>query len=258
MLHLHTVLRATIGFATALALAVTLLSACGDDDGTEARFPACDELSSVESYRYNLTLGLDIPAFGEDVDEPLLSDPLNAFSDALSALFSDMQIDGAHVAPDRTQVTLTFEGEELEWRSIGDQSWVRHDDEWEEQESSPTDDILTPDVVCDDIVDDLSVSFSALDSEEEIVNGVDTYHYTLGKDDIEELPDILGGSSAGDVPDDMQFEIWLAQDGLWPMKVEVHASDTDDSGLPVALNLSMELSDINDSNVSIDPPEGFE
>lgn len=247
-------LRATIGFATALALAVTLLSACGDDDGIEARFPSCEEISSIESYRYSLSLGLDIPAFGDDVD-PLLVDPLNAFSDALTALFSDMQLEGAYVAPDRTQVVLSFQGEDLEWRAIGDQSWVRYADEWEEQTTSTNDDILTPEIVCDDIVDDLSVSFDGLGSDEQIVNGVDTYHYSLGRDDIEQLPDLLGGTGSADVPEDLQFDIWLAQDGLWPMKVEVKANDKDDAGLPVGLALSMELRDINDSNVSIEPPD---
>lgn len=251
-------LRAITGLIATLAISLALLSACGDDDGDASRFPSCEELRSVDSYRYNLSLALDIPVFGDDDDEPSILDPLTAFGDALTALFSDMQLDGAYVAPDRTQVVLSFQGEELEWRAIGDRSWVRFDDEWQEQESSSNDDILTPEVVCEDIVGDLSVSFDGLGSEEEIVNGVDTYHYTLGRDDIGQLPDLLGGSGIDDVPDDLRFDIWLAQDGLWPIKMEFEASDTDDAGLPVAINLSMELRDINDSDVSIEPPEDAE
>lgn len=248
-------LRATIGLTATLILAITLLSGCGDDDGSAvSRVPSCDDLSSIDSYRYDLNLKLDAPAFGEDAD-PSGIDPLNAFGDALSALFSDMQLEGAYVAPDRTQVVLTFEGEQLEWRSIGERSWIRFGDEWEEEESAGNDDILTPQVVCDDIVKDLTGSLDGLASDEEIVNGIHTYHYSLGRDDIKQLPDVLGGAGVTDVPEDMQFDIWLAQDGLWLMKIDFAATDTDEDGQPVALSLAMELRDVNGADVSIDAPD---
>jgi hypothetical protein len=254
-------LRATTLISAAFILTIALLSACGDDDdgSNSLRLPSCSDLSSIESYRYNLNLALDIPGIGDDTEDPSPSvDPLTAFSDALTALFSDMQLEGAYVAPDRTQVILTFEGEELEWRSIGDQSWIRFEDEWEEQDSSSDDDILTPQVVCEDIVNDLSTSLDDLTAAEETVNGVRTLHYSIGRDDISQLPDLLGGANTTDIPEDMQFDIWLAQDGLWLMKIDVKATDTSEDGQPVGLSLAMELRDVNDSDVAIEPPEDGE
>jgi len=255
-------LRATTLLSAAVILTTALLSACGDDDdgSNSLRLPSCDDLSSIESYRYSLHLALDIPGIGDDTgDEPSPSvDPLTAFSDALTAFFSDMQLEGAYVAPDRTKVVLTFEDEELEWRSIGDRSWIRFEDDWEEDESSSQDDILTPQVVCEDIVDDLSTSLDGLTATEETINGVETYHYSIERDDITQLPDLLGGAETSDIPEDMQFDIWLAQDGLWLMKIDVEATDTSEDGQPVALSLAMELRDVNDSNVTIEPPEDGE
>lgn len=250
-------LRLTRTVPAVLILATAILSACGGGAGTgngtgSSLLPSCDDLSSIESYRYSLNLGLDTPAFDGDVGRSS-TDPLNTFSDALTALFSDIELEGAYVAPDRTQVVLTFEGEELEWRSIGERNWVRFEDEWEEQPPGD-DDILTPQIVCDDIVEDLTVSFDGVGAEEETVNGVETYHYALGREDIERLPDILGGAGTDDVPEEIEFDIWLAQDGLWLMKIAVEATDADEDGQPVRLSLGMELRDVNDDGIAIEPP----
>lgn len=251
-------MRTIAGAVSSLLLLTALVAACGDDgDGGDrvspSDEPSCEELSGGESYRYTLNLKLDAPAF-EDGPTASPSDPLDAFSEALSALFSNLQLQGAHVAPDRNQVILTFEGEELEWRQIGDQSWVRFGDEWEEQEHTSSDAVLTPAVVCEDIVEDLADSLSGASVEEETVNGVETHHYTINREDITELPELLGGELS-DLPEEVNFDIWLAQDGSWPVKIDVSAMDTDENGEPVTLSLEMELSDVGDERVSIEAPE---
>jgi hypothetical protein len=241
-----------------IALAgVALTVGCGDDDDgsgpTTSADPSCEELSSLESYRYTLHLMLDAPAFGDD-PSPSPAEPVDSFAEALAAFFADMRLEGAYVAPDRVQVVLTFEGEELEWRSIGDESWVRFEDEWEAEEEAGSDDVLTPRVVCDDIVEDLADSLESADREEDTVNGIEAYYYALGREDITELPDLLGGGSP-ELPDDVHFDVWLAQDGLWPVKVNIGATDEDEDGQPVALSLEMELMDVGDAGITIDEPE---
>jgi hypothetical protein len=213
----------------------------------------CGAFQDFDSYRYSVELKLDAPAF-EDTLSPLPDDPLNAFAEALTALFSDMRLQGAFAAPDRSQVVLDFEGEELEWRSIGDQTWVRFGDEWEEQEPSSSDELLTPEVVCEDIVLDIASSLSDAAVEDATINGIDTYHYSIDSASLQELPPLLRGSDSGKVPDDLSFDVWLAKEGRWPVQLSYVASDTDDSGQTVQISLDMQVRDINDPGIVIEPP----
>lgn len=237
-----------------MLLALFAVTACGDDDSSPSSFtPSCDELGALESYRFTLSIMLDSPAFLTEETEPPDA-PLNVFAEALTALFSDLELEGAYVAPDRSQATLEFEGEELEWRSIGDRSWIRFGDEWEEEEQSSEDEVLTPEVVCEDIVADLSGSIPGTGGREVTVNGVDAYLYSFDRDDIAEVPELLGRTALTDVPQEIGIRVWLAQDGLWPVKVSLEATDEDQGGQAIELNLEMELSDVNES-ISIEEPE---
>jgi hypothetical protein len=250
------------GAGVTIAAAITLFAiACGGS-GTalDADDISCDSFEGVESYRFSLALKLDAPSFDEG-DSPLddagpLLDPLSAFADALTSLFSDMQLQGAYSAPDRTQLILDFEGEELEWRSIGDRTWVRLGDDWEEQSGAGDNALLTPEVVCHDIVLDIASSLSDSGVETETVNGIDTFHYSVDVAELEELPPLLLGPDAGDLPDDLTFDVWLAKEGLWPVQLSFAASDTDATGQSVALSLDMAVRDVNDPGILIEPPTG--
>ena len=245
-------LRATV---LPLALAgAAIVAACGSGaPATDRDSIDCGAFQDFDSYRYSLELKLDAPAF-EDTLSPLSDDPVNAFAEALTALFSDMRLQGAFVAPDRSQVVLDFEGEELEWRSIGDQTWVRFGDEWEEQEQSSGDELLTPEVVCEDIVLDIASSLSDAAVEDATINGIDTHHYTIDSESLEGLPPLLRGSDSEDLPDDLSFDVWLAKEGGWPVQLSYVASDTDDSGQTVQISLDMQVRDINDPGIVIEPP----
>lgn len=247
----------SLGNFRAVALPVALIgaaivAACGGGAPvTDSDSIDCGALQNLESYRYSLELKLDAPAF-EDTSGP--DDPLSAFAEALTSLFSDMRIQGAFAAPDRSQVVLDFEGEELEWRSIGDQTWVRFGDQWEEQEPSSGDELLTPQVVCEDIVLDIASSLSGAAVEDATINGIDAYHYSVDSEDLGNLPPLLAVANSGDLPDDLSFDVWLAKEGLWPVQLSFIASDTDDSGQTVALSLDMQVRDINDPGILIEPP----
>lgn len=250
-------MRTLIPLAIAALATLAIVAACGDDDSGERRAgvtPSCDELSTIDSYRYTLNIMLDSPAFTRD-DPDSTDAPLGDFADALAALFSDLQLEGAYVAPDRTQVVLEFEGEELEWRAIGDQGWVRFGDEWEEQTTPNTDSVLTPEIVCEDIVSDLAGTIEDAEAEEETVNGIETLRYSLGQEDIVQLPELLGGDAIAEIPEDIQFDVWLSKEGLWLVKLNVSATDRDEDGEPVELSLEMELLDVNDEEITIEPPE---
>lgn len=244
--------RAAVGPVALIGAAI--VAACGGDAPvTDSNSIDCGALRNFESYRYSLELKLEAPAF-EDISDQVPADPLSTFAEALTSLFSDMRIQGAFTAPDRSQVVLDFEGEELEWRSIGDQTWVRFGDKWEEQEPSSGDELLTPEVICQDIVLDIASSLSGAAVEDATINGIDAYHYSVDSEDLRNLPPLLAVANPGDLPDDLSFDVWLAKEGLWPVQLSFNASDTDDSGQTVELSLDMQVRDINDPGILIEAP----
>ena len=238
---------------TSLLTFLAIACGSGSGGGIDADEISCDSFEGVDSYRFSLDLKLDAPAF-EEVGTPAPLDPLSAFADALTSLFSDMRLQGAYSAPDRSQVILDFEGEELEWRTIGDHTWVRLGDEWEEQDGGSDNQLLTPEVVCNDVVLDIASSLEDTSFEAETVNDIETYHYAIDVAELEQLPTLLLGPDATDLPDDLTFDVWLAQEGLWPVQVSFAARDTDASGNSVELNLDMQVRDVNDPGILIEPP----
>jgi hypothetical protein len=239
--------------ASVLVCCSVALAACGGSGGEEQAVASCDSISDIDSYRYTINLKLKSPAF--DRPGPASTPaPLTAFADALAALFSDLKLDGAYKAPDRTQALLKFQGGELELREIGRQTWMRIGSEWREQAPGEGGTTLTPDVVCRDIVDEILPSLENAESTREDVNGVETERYTLDQAHLRQLPELLGTGSEADLPDKYGVEVWLAREGRFPVRLNVAAEDTDDLGRPIGLTLFMEFRDINDSGITVEPP----
>jgi hypothetical protein len=165
-----------------------------------------------------------------------------------------MQLEGAFVAPDRSQALLRFQDQELELRTIGDKSWIRQGATWQEQEPPSEDAVLNPASVCADLVEDLAPSLAAGSGEEEVVNGIETIHYRLDKADLKGLPELLGRSGEEGLPSEFAVDVWLERNDGWPVRLEVAAADTDEEGQPLSLELIMEFSDIDDPTIEIEPP----
>ena len=239
-----------------LILATAALTACGGGGGAGGQAAAsCDSISEIQSYRYTINLKLDSPAFQPGASTATPAAPLSAFADALEALFSDLKLEGAFLAPDKTQAVLRFKDEELELREVGARSWIRVGSNWEEQDPAADEDtILTPDVVCRDIVHEIAPSLANSESERETINGIETDHYRLDKADIKRLPELLGAGPETELPDRFQVDVWLAREGRFPVRLDIGAEDTDEQGNPIGLSLYMEFRDLNDPGISIEPP----
>ena len=251
----------------ALFLGVVIIAGCGGADRAGDKAGSADEpkdapdvtascrgISEIQSYRYTISLELQSPAF-QRPNEGTTADPLGTFAEALTALFADMEFEGAYVAPDRSQATLRFQDEEVEMRSIGDRSWVRVGTTWQERRSSPEGSaLLTPQTVCEEILEELAPSLPGVESQPETVNGVETEHYRLDEADLRKLPDILGIKADSTLPEHFLVELWLARNGRWPMRLQITASDTGEEGQPAKMKLFMEFRDINDPTIRIEPP----
>ena len=226
----------------------------GDSNDGRARVQAsCDAIKQIQSYRYTISMKLQSPAL--DQKSTATPDPLSQFTEALTDLFKDMELDGAYVAPNRSQAVLRFPGQELELRTIGDKSWVRFGATWQDQESPPGEDaILTPAAVCADLVKDLAPSLAAGSGQEETVNGIQTVHYRLDKADLKGLPALLGRSGEEGLPSEFGVDVWLERNEGWPVRLEIAAVDTGAGSEPTSLELSMQFSGINDPSIEINPP----
>ena len=245
-----TILR-SLFWTTVPTIAALILLACG---GSGSQLQAsCAAIQDIDSYRYSISLSLQSEAFQQPAEAT--PSPLGEFAEALTGLLSDMQLEGSFVAPDSSQALLRFQNEELELRTIGDQSWIRIGDIWQEQEPAPDEDVLlTPASVCMDLVEDLAPSLAAVSGEEEVVNEIETIHFRLDKADLQGFPVLLGRSGEEGLPREFGVDVWLERNDGWPVRLEIVASDTDEEGQPISLELFMEFSDINDPTIEIEPP----
>lgn len=241
----------------AAALLALVLAACGGSGGNSlldrgTASPSCSAISQIKSYRYQVRLKLQTPTFEPSV-ETSPAPPLSAFAQAIVNVFADMQLDGAYVAPDRSQVIMTVGDQKLELRSVGSRTWVNANDVWQEQETPADLGLLTPAVICEDIVAELAPSLKDVAPQEEEISGIRTDHYRLEKADIKGLPDLLGGV-AGQLPQRFGVDVWLTRDGSWPARLRIAAADVDERGRPMAIDLFMEFRDVNDPGISVEPP----
>jgi hypothetical protein len=249
-----------VGAAAALAaLALTACGSSGDDEDTaqpvEQRVAGvaakCDPLLQTESYRYTISFQLRA-ADGETSPTATDSDgtaPLSDFAAALTTLLSDFTLEGAYRAPDRSQAILRFQNEELELREVGEESWLRIGTTWQEEDLAETA-LLTPVLVCREIVAEIAPSLGARKLEGQRVNGIVTDHYRLDETDIADLPDVLATGH----PDRYTLDLWLAQEGSWPVRLHIQSTEMDETGQPVGFRLTMDIRDVNDPGITIEPP----
>src|SRR2546427_13259261 len=187
-----------------LVLMSSILSACGGGSGCGAAQAAasCDSIRQIQSYRYTINLKLQSPAFKTANSTAPPAPPLGVFADPLEALFSDLKLEGAYRAPDRTQAVLRFRGEELELREVGGKSWIAVGSTWREQEPGKEETELTPGEVGKDIADEITPSLAHADSERETVNGVDADHYKLNEADLKLRQELMGMNGVDGLTDE--------------------------------------------------------
>lgn len=258
-MHLRPAVWIVVGALAALAAWACVGSDTGAPSGGETATPtlskvevSCDAIQNIDSYRYVFALKQDLPV--PEQPEDVTPEPLSAIRENIIDFLSDMQGEGAFVAPDRSQILMRSQGEELEVRTIGDESWIRLGATWQEQEPPGEGDILTPASVCADQVEGLAPSLAAASGEEELVNGIETIHYRLDEEDLKELPELLGRSGEEGLPSEFSVDLWLERNDGWPVRIETALSDTNEEGAIIRQELFMEFRDIDDPAIEIEPP----
>ena len=151
---------------------------------------------------------------------------------------------------------LSYQGQELEVRSIGDEGWQRQGSVWEEEVAPPVGEgLLSPAAICDDLLPNLSETLEGSDFRRQIVGGVDTRRYHLDAADLQDIATLLGPGGGGEVPKEFTVDTWLAEDGGWPVKLVLVTEGSDEEGQPSSVGLFMEFRDIDDPTMKIEPPQ---
>jgi hypothetical protein len=208
--------------------------------------------SGLNSYRY--TVNMDVKGLQSLIGEQMAAlpgqDP-TALADHLQ-----MEISGAFVAPDKTESHMRISGvdEELVLTVIGDQEWV-----------SMGDMAIGPIAAMGDIsdLDFASMMWQGFSTEagglscasekQETVNGVATRYCGIDSATFEQLTALFGGTEETGNVDQMDLEMWLAEDGGWPVRLRVHVAGTDDTGQEYDAKLDMDVTDVNE-DIEISPP----
>lgn len=265
-------------------LLAALVAACGDDGDEKeptATAPAAEETATeappttpeatepeptesaglipFDSLHYVVDLEITIAQPGE-ADETFISG----------------QIEGDYVAPDSHAFSNTFEFGGLSGTEeiviIGDDAWIREGQgDWTATSRLAPEIVNTLDLTSADpgflSATDLAEGISALDSEPDSVNGVQTRRYQIPKEAIETLSEILGEDFLADTAglEDFEMTVWLDEetDGLVRAELTATASPDifgDDAGFNLAedatvtISMTIDVTQINDPAIEIEPP----
>ena len=196
-------------------------------------------------------------------------------SEAAGEADLEIRIEGGFVAPDAHSFTYdtTFAGASgtIEAVIIGDVAWIRVDaGEWEERtRDAPAVLVLVnlssadPDFLVDQ---DFVANLQTLDGEPDSINGVETTRYFIPSETVSELAGLFGGSLLDDAGGltDLEMTIWLEEETEGLVRAEFAAIGTAEllgegtldvpPDAEVTISLTIDLTQINDPTISIEPP----
>lgn len=277
-----------------IALLGLLFAGCGggDDESAEQPTPApspattpggsltdspCQVPGDVTSYRFAMGMKMDVPGLEEALEEferpeealptseaDIAGDGFDEFGEALAPLmgalltgFTDMSVEGTFVAPDRSEARMKLGDFEVTTISIGDQEWTKLGDDTEWQETAGEGGDMS---FSSDICEGFSIpELAGLEADEETMNGIASLHYHVDEAEITRLADLLG-EDMGEMwdlegmPEEVTYDLWVAEDGNWPVRMEAEVRGEDEEGNEMSLSFFMEIKDLNDPDIKIEPP----
>jgi hypothetical protein len=104
------------------------------------------------------------------------------------------------------------------------------------------------------VVQELAPSMAASNIGEVDVNGVPSHHYRSDLAGSDSLAELLSLPEDTDIPEQFMAEAWFASDGDWPVRLVIKSQATDSAGAPAAVEFVMELRNVNDAAIAIEPP----
>ena len=214
---------------------------------------ACETLAKFERYRYTLTMRLFSPQPETPVDETKVGEPPFALAPNAQTFEFPTLYEVSVVSPDRTHLVAKNEGQpDLELIYIGDQAWSKLESGWSSAGGGVGSPPLPPGQVCQAVLS--APDFAGVVPVEEELDGVATRRYRFDRVESNVAGTLLGpASDMGRLLEIYEVEVWLAEDG-WPARLEISSEGTYPSGRTLLMELTLEVRDVNDKGINVEPP----
>ena len=186
------------------------------------------------------------------------------------------RVEGDFVAPDSHAFTSTFEFFGLSFSEeaviIGEDAWYRETgSEWR---TTTRDDPDVQNALSLTSADpgflqdpEFESNLSSLDSEDDVKNGVPTRRYTITREQVEALTQLLGESFLEDSAgiEDLEMTVWLEKESGALVRAELSATATAEAlggdstfnlseGSTVSIEMTINVTQIDDEGISVEPP----
>jgi hypothetical protein len=229
-------------------------------DLTPVETPVGAQALPFDSFHYVIDVNFTITQGGE-TDQSLIG----------------LNVEGDYVGPNSHSYSNSFEFSELSGTQdviiIGPDAWLREGSgNWtattaDAPEILDTVSLSSADPEFPAAGTDLAGSISALNSDQETRNGVQTHRYTISNADVQALKDILGQDFLANTSglQDFGMTVWLDDDTNGLVSADLNGTADPsifgtDSGFnlspdaTVSFTMTIELTQVNDDSISIEPP----
>ena len=204
-------------------------------------------LEAIESFRFDLRLEMDFDGdggSGGDAEAAAM----------LMALLGNIEAEGAYLAPDSYEMSMSFFGMEVQIVQIGDEVWTNDGSGWVAGAglSMPFDMSSPADLAFEFIP---LAELAGAETSSENVNGVETTRYSFDKESLAALAEAAGESTGIEdlsEVDTMTLDVWLTSDGV-PVKLQMAVQGESD-GAHVSVKMELNVTDLNDSSITIERP----
>jgi len=251
------------GLLAIVGLLAALAAACdgggetqpeGSPTPGDAAVAPCQALQAFKAYRYSVDLKLESPQPAATPVEPRPT-PTVTLTRQFDGPFSfEYAAETSFVAPDRVSTIITVDsGTPLAEISIGGQGWVQLAGNWIPAQN-PVNTPYGPPVVCEAVLPDLDLSQAT--PQEEKVNGVNSLHYTFPQVHSEQAwAKIYGTGSDLDILfKTLDVDLWRAEKGNWPVRMEIRSSGFYSDGRELRAHLLVDTRDANSDDIRVEPP----
>ncbi len=213
---------------------------------------AAKDLQELRSFHFAVALKMDFDLSAMESDD---EDEFGAdFASAFLALFSDIKMEGAYVAPDSFDLKMELAGEEVRMIQIGNRAWMDEGSGWEETDADSSDlsFLGDPSELALDMLPKEVLRNAKTKSEK--VNGIETTRYSFDKKALEAVASELGEEAAGlQQIDEAKLDVWMTEENI-PVKIAMEIKGKSEDGSKLGINLQFEIKDLNSDKIKIEAP----
>lgn len=245
--------------AVLVVIGALIWAACAGGDGTgsglgQSSAAPCQSLNQFERFRYTFSYKIESPQPQGPVDAKAVGEPSFAILPNAATFELQQVYNGSFIRPDRYMIRIDSPSEEdappIELLFVGEQSWVNAGGQWQ-LTAAPL--VFAPMLVCESILS--GVDLAGLAASAETVDGQAVSRFRLEDAQLGTAASLFGAESdMGRLLKSYSVDILLAEDG-WPVRLEVGSESSYPSGRDMAIEISLEIKDVNAKDIEIEPPQ---